>query len=65
MSRLTVESVDSLVEVCVNPAVDRPGLVGLIAADRNGKGWTKLTPAEARQLAADLSQAADEAEASA
>lgn len=64
MSRLVVESSSSLVEVCVNPVVDRTGLVGLIAMDRNGKGWTKLTPAEARELADTLRRAADEAEVS-
>ncbi|MCW6008708.1 hypothetical protein K1W54_29805 [Micromonospora sp. CPCC 205371] len=62
MSRLSVESPLALVEVCPNPAVDHPGTVGLIAASRDGKGWTKLTPEEARRVADDLQRAADEVE---
>jgi hypothetical protein len=62
MNGLVVESQLALVEVCANPAIRYPGTVGLIVAARDGKGWTKLTPAEARRVADALERAADEAE---
>jgi hypothetical protein len=62
---VTVESSLALVEVCADVSIDHPGHVGLVAAPRDGKAWVKLTPAEARKVAADLVEAADETEASA
>lgn len=58
---LAVESPLALVEVCPDVTL-AGGTVGLIAMSREGKGWTQMTPAEARQLAAVLAQAADETE---
>lgn len=52
-------------EVCVGPHIDRPLNVGLIAlhhAARREQGWLELRPAEARDLAAQLVKAANEAE---
>lgn len=61
MSSLSVATEIAIVEVCANVAGDGE-TVGLIAMSRENKGWTKLTPYEARQVAAHLVAAADETE---
>jgi hypothetical protein len=68
MSRLVVNRSPSgpYVEVCANldvPTVGVPNRVGMIARPRRGRGWVELTPAQARDVAAALIQAADETQA--
>lgn len=65
MSRLVVNggAEGPFVEVASNvnlPESGRPNRVGLIAQPYRGRGWVELTPAQARELAATLTQAADE-----
>jgi len=49
--------------VQVEPAVTMSGdTVGIIALSLEGKGWTELTPADARRLGAALMRAADATE---